>query len=148
MNRAVLSLLIVLACTGCASKSKSVSSSVATESSTVVVSRSVSAPDTIMMPLAPQSESIVTRDSVSVLVNDYARSCVTLNPDGSLSHSLSSRHKAVPVAVNVTTTRIDTVATGTTIQVHDTRESSPSYTALWIGVGLLLIVALAARLFA
>ncbi|MBR1551383.1 MAG: hypothetical protein IJ632_03580, partial [Muribaculaceae bacterium] len=44
-----------------------------------------------------QTAQIVTKDSVSVLENDWAISHVAINKDGTLSHKLESKPQSVPV---------------------------------------------------
>ena len=54
-----------------------------------------------------QKESTTVRDSMSHLENDYAISDARINPDGSLSHSLETKH------------RTDTLSREVGVQVRD-----------------------------
>ena len=49
--------------------------------------------DTFFMEVPPQSAERTTADSTSHLENDYAISDARINPDGSLSHSLETKHR-------------------------------------------------------
>lgn len=53
--------------------------------------------DTLYFDVPAQSAEVVTRDSVSVLENDYAVSQVKVNKDGTLSHKLATKPQSVPV---------------------------------------------------
>lgn len=53
--------------------------------------------DTLYFDVPVQTAQVVTRDSVSVLENDYAVSHVAINKDGTLSHQLSTKSQSVPV---------------------------------------------------
>lgn len=95
---------------------------ISTTNSTII------SPDTLTVRLAPQSQSVVVHDSLSILANDYARSTVRINHDGTLSHTLSSRDTAIqiPVMRHVYTT--DTIVTG---HSHTTSSTTPPSFA-WI----------------
>ena len=53
--------------------------------------------DTLYFDVPVQTEQIVTKDSTSVLENDWAISQVAINKDGTLSHKLESKPQIVPV---------------------------------------------------
>ena len=53
--------------------------------------------DTLYFDVPVQTEQIVTKDSTSVLENDWAISQVAINKDGTLSHKLESKKQIVPV---------------------------------------------------
>ena len=53
--------------------------------------------DTLYFDVPVQTEQIVTKDSISVLENDWAISQVAINKDGTLSHKLESKKQIVPV---------------------------------------------------
>ena len=53
--------------------------------------------DTLYFDVPVQTAQIVTKDSTSVLENDWAISQVAINKDGTLSHKLESKQKSVPV---------------------------------------------------
>lgn len=53
--------------------------------------------DTLYFDVPVQTAQIVTKDSTSVLENDWAISQVAINKDGTLSHKLESKHQSVPV---------------------------------------------------
>ena len=63
--------------------------------------------DTFFMEVPPQSAERTTADSTSHLENDYAISDARINPDGSLSHSLETKH------------RTDTLSREVGVQVRD-----------------------------
>lgn len=53
--------------------------------------------DTLYFDVPVQTAQIVTKDSTSVLENDWAISKVAINKDGTLSHKLESKQQIVPV---------------------------------------------------
>lgn len=53
--------------------------------------------DTLYFDVPVQTSQIVTKDSTSVLENDWAISQVAINKDGTLSHKLESKQQIVPV---------------------------------------------------
>lgn len=53
--------------------------------------------DTLYFDVPVQTAQIVTKDSTSVLENDWAISQVSINKDGTLSHKLESKQQIVPV---------------------------------------------------
>lgn len=53
--------------------------------------------DTLFFDVPVQTAQIVTKDSASVLENDWAISHVAINKDGTLSHKLESKPQSVPV---------------------------------------------------
>lgn len=53
--------------------------------------------DTLYFDVPVQTAQIVTKDSASVLENDWAISHVAINKDGTLSHKLESKPQSVPV---------------------------------------------------
>lgn len=53
--------------------------------------------DTLFFDVPVQTAQIVTKDSTSVLENDWAISHVAINKDGTLSHKLESKPQSVPV---------------------------------------------------
>ena len=53
--------------------------------------------DTLYFDVPVQTAQIVTKDSASVLENDWAISKVAINKDGTLSHKLESKQQIVPV---------------------------------------------------
>ena len=53
--------------------------------------------DTLYFDVPMQTAQIVTKDSTSVLENDWAISQVAINKDGTLSHKLESKQQSVPV---------------------------------------------------
>ena len=53
--------------------------------------------DTLYFDVPVQTAQIVTKDSTSVLENDWAISQVAINKDGTLSHKLESKQQIVPV---------------------------------------------------
>jgi len=53
--------------------------------------------DTLFFDVPVQTAQIVTKDSASVLENDWAISQVAINKDGTLSHKLESKPQSVPV---------------------------------------------------
>lgn len=53
--------------------------------------------DTLYFDVPVHTAQIVTKDSASVLENDWAISQVAINKDGTLSHKLESKPKIVPV---------------------------------------------------
>lgn len=53
--------------------------------------------DTLYFDVPVQTAQIVTKDSTSVLENDWAISQVAINKDGTLSHKLESKKQIVPV---------------------------------------------------
>ena len=53
--------------------------------------------DTLYFDVPVQTAQIVTKDSTSVLENDWAISQVAINKDGTLSHKLESKQQSVPV---------------------------------------------------
>ncbi len=53
--------------------------------------------DTLYFDVPVQTAQIVTKDSASVLENDWAISQVAINKDGTLSHKLESKPQSVPV---------------------------------------------------
>lgn len=53
--------------------------------------------DTLYFDVPVQTAQIVTKDSASVLENDWAISQVAINKDGTLSHKLESKQQIVPV---------------------------------------------------
>ena len=55
-------------------------------------------PDTVLVPLPPQKEYIITPDSESRLENDYAESYAAVK-GGMLHHSLSTKPQDIPVEV-------------------------------------------------
>lgn len=69
--------------------------------------RYVQVVDTFFMEVPPQSGERTTADSTSHLENDYAISDARINPDGSLSHSLETKH------------RTDTLSREVGVQVRD-----------------------------
>lgn len=69
--------------------------------------RDVRVVDTFFMEVPPQSGERTTADSTSHLENDYAISDARINPDGSLSHSLETKH------------RTDTLSREVGVQVRD-----------------------------
>lgn len=104
---------------------------ISTSTSTII------SPDTLTVHLAPQSQSVVVHDSLSVLANDYARSTVRVNRDGSLSHTLSSRDTALPVPVMRHVTTTDTIVSGNS---HTTSSATHTSSA-WIVPAVLLTAA-------
>ena len=69
--------------------------------------REIKVTDTLFVAVPMQKESTTVRDSVSHLENDYAVSDARINPDGSLSHSLETKH------------RTDTLSREVGVQVRD-----------------------------
>lgn len=55
--------------------------------------REIKVTDTLFVEVPMQKESTTVRDSMSHLENDYAISDARINPDGSLSHSLETKHR-------------------------------------------------------
>ena len=55
--------------------------------------REIKVTDTLFVEVPMQKESTTVRDSMSHLENDYAMSDARINPDGSLSHSLETKHR-------------------------------------------------------
>lgn len=53
--------------------------------------------DTLFFDVPVQTAQVVTKDSASVLENDWAISHVAINKDGTLSHKLESKPQSVPV---------------------------------------------------
>ena len=53
--------------------------------------------DTLYFDVPVRTAQIVTKDSTSVLENDWAISQVAINKDGTLSHKLESKKQIVPV---------------------------------------------------
>lgn len=70
--------------------------------------REIKVTDTLFVAVPMQKESTTVRDSTSHLENDYAISDARINPDGSLSHSLETKH------------RTDTLTQELSVQVRDT----------------------------
>lgn len=69
--------------------------------------REIKVTDTLFVEVPMQKESTTVRDSMSHLENDYAISDARINPDGSLSHSLETKH------------RTDTLSREVGVQVRD-----------------------------
>ena len=69
--------------------------------------REIKVTDTRFVEVPMQKESTTVRDSMSHLENDYAISDARINPDGSLSHSLETKH------------RTDTLSREVGVQVRD-----------------------------
>lgn len=69
--------------------------------------REIKVTDTLFVAVPMQKESTTVRDSMSHLENDYAISDARINPDGSLSHSLETKH------------RTDTLSREVGVQVRD-----------------------------
>ena len=69
--------------------------------------REIKVTDTLFVEVPMQKESTTVRDSTSHLENDYAISDARINPDGSLSHSLETKH------------RTDTLSREVGVQVRD-----------------------------
>ena len=69
--------------------------------------REIKVTDTLFVEDPMQKESTTVRDSMSHLENDYAISDARINPDGSLSHSLETKH------------RTDTLSREVGVQVRD-----------------------------
>ena len=69
--------------------------------------REIKVTDTLFVEVPMQKESTTVRDSMSHLENDYAISDARINPDGSLSHSLETKH------------RTDTLSREAGVQVRD-----------------------------
>lgn len=69
--------------------------------------REIKVTDTLFVAVPMQKESTTVRDSTSHLENDYAISDARINPDGSLSHSLETKH------------RTDTLSREVGVQVRD-----------------------------
>mgnify|MGYP000820292683 CR=1 FL=1 len=69
--------------------------------------REIKVTDTLFVEIPGQKESTTVRDSVSHLENDYAVSDARVNPDGSLYHSLETKH------------RTDTLSREVGVQVRD-----------------------------
>ena len=69
--------------------------------------REIKVTDTLFVEVPMQKESTTVRDSMSHLENDYAISDARITPDGSLSHSLETKH------------RTDTLSREVGVQVRD-----------------------------
>ena len=69
--------------------------------------REIKVTDTLFVEVPAQSAERTTADSTSHLENDYAVSDARVNPDGSLSHSLETKH------------RTDTLSREVGVQVRD-----------------------------
>lgn len=69
--------------------------------------REIKVTDTLFVEVPMQKELTTVRDSMSHLENDYAISDARINPDGSLSHSLETKH------------RTDTLSREVGVQVRD-----------------------------
>lgn len=65
--------------------------------------------DTAYIEVPRIVERVVTRDTVSVLENDYALSRAEVGGDGRLSHSLETKQARVPVPVKATEERRDSI---------------------------------------
>ena len=70
--------------------------------------REIKVTDTLFVEVPVQSAERTTADSTSHLENDYAVSDARVNPDGSLSHSLETKH------------RTDTIPKELYVQIWDT----------------------------
>ena len=70
--------------------------------------REIKVTDTLFVEVPAQSAERTTADSTSHLENDYAVSDARVNPDGSLSHSLETKH------------RTDTIPKELYVQIWDT----------------------------
>jgi hypothetical protein len=98
--------------TGCHTVKTSTSTTATdTERCVAVTTTTVTLPDSLEVTLPSQSQSVITRDSVSTLINDYAESSVTLNADGSISHSLVSRRRPVKIPIMSVSRSTDSVVT-------------------------------------
>ena len=56
-------------------------------------------PDTVYVEIPPQTSERTTRDSTSLLQNDYAISLARVNKDGTLFHELKTKPQKKPVEV-------------------------------------------------
>ena len=63
--------------------------------------REIKVTDTLFVEVPMQKESTTVRDSMSHLENDYAISDARINPDGSLSHSLETKHRTATLSREV-----------------------------------------------
>lgn len=79
--------------------------------------------DTVIVEIPSQTAERVTRDSVSRLENEYARSEARINPDGSLYHDLNTKPQKKPVAFDKPVEKTETEKTHTeVIKVEIPRE--------------------------
>ena len=58
--------------------------------------------DTVFVTLPQQTVERMTRDTISTLENDYAKSTAKILPDGLLYHDLETKPQPVPVSVKST----------------------------------------------
>lgn len=65
--------------------------------------------DTVFVTLPQQTVERTTKDTISTLENDYAKSTAKILPDGLLYHDLETKQQPVPVPVKSTSEERDSV---------------------------------------
>lgn len=92
-----LSALSILLLSGCSPCRRLVSTSGTDSTRVEIRTRQVLVRDTVLLEIPAQSEKVATRDTVSHLENDYARSDARIDADGTLFHTLSTKPQRRPM---------------------------------------------------
>ena len=100
MKRVILLMAAVLLLGGCCTCRKATTQVVEQRQDSTRIEyreRTIYVPDTVFVEIPKQTAERTTADSVSHLENDYASSDARINTDGTLTHTLQSKHQVKPV---------------------------------------------------
>lgn len=100
----LIGLIAMLALSSCRSHKELVTEQTHTEDSTRIEIRErvIIVPDTVYITLPQQEYEYTTIDSISHLETDFAISDVRIQPNGSVRHTLKTKHTTIPVVTPMT----------------------------------------------
>ena len=106
----IFAIFATLSLPGCRTTRQISVSSAALDSVRVEVrTETVYVPDTVYIEIPAQVAERTTRDSASHLENDYAMSDARINTDGTLYHDLRTKPQEIPVEVEMSIERHDSI---------------------------------------
>jgi hypothetical protein len=107
-----MALVVVTALSSCSSKKTALAApTTSTQQNIEVRHERVIDTVTIYVRVPEQTAERTTNDSTSFLETKFAESRARINPDGSLTHTLSAKAQEMPIDVPTIHERVDSVAT-------------------------------------